>query len=364
MTSISLEDRYKYDLKFHLKYPYNFIKYNTKLNPDSVKNLVEKITIWYELRYPDYVLEDMLNGEYRKAKDYINLDDVMFTSNPIAKDLKEFFRDFFHLPYNNFIIDVDNILGYLNWQEFYNTKSFINSLPLKEKVLLNKAKYPSQISFSINDEKKIFRLTSKGRVRTLNNSSKFSLINKNGNRVKFNDVNINDLLTTLESNDFNISKEDIDSLQSIIAKYRKKWYSKYLLLELVMYKIIDRDGQGYGPYRAFLFAKEFNKNIDIPMQYGINTNFPYTREFINEYLKSGGSKDLMCCIDYFSTPSNQLKEATIEDILINIIKNYTLEETKLHQRFVNALSQQITNFDSKVDVESKRVERKLRRVRK
>ena len=194
MTSISLEDRYKYDLKFNLEYPYNFIKYNTKLNPNSVKNLVEKITIWYELRYPDYVLEDMLNGEYRKAKDYIDLDDVMFTSNPVAKDLKEFFHDFSHLPYNNFIIDVDNILGYLNWQEFYNTKSFINSLPLKEKVLLNKAKYPSQISFSINDEKKIFRLTSKGRVRTLNNSSKFSLINKNGNRVKFNDVNINDLL--------------------------------------------------------------------------------------------------------------------------------------------------------------------------
>ena len=100
------------------------------------------------------------------------------------------------------------------------------------------------------------------------------------------------------------------------------------------------------------------------MQYGINTNFPYTREFIHEYLKSGGSKDLMCCIDYFSTPSNQLKEATIEDILINIIKNYTLEENKLHQRLVNALSQQITNLDSKVDIKQRRIERKLRRVRK
>ena len=36
-------------------------------------------------------------------------------------------------------------------------------------------------------------------------------------------------------------------------------------LNCVMYRIIERGGNRIGPRRGFLFAKEFGRNIDIPM---------------------------------------------------------------------------------------------------
>ena len=54
-----------------------------------------------------------------------------------------------------------------------------------------------------------------------------------------------------------------------------------------------------GPRRAFLFAKEFGRNIDIPMKYGVDYSDPGLRSFILEYIKSGGRKDLKCYVGYF-----------------------------------------------------------------
>lgn len=49
-----------------------------------------------------------------------------------------------------------------------------------------------------------------------------------------------------------------------------------------------------------MFAKEFNLNIDIPMMYGVDESDPYLGNFILEYLKAGGSTNLVCLINYFS----------------------------------------------------------------
>lgn len=113
------------------------------------------------------------------------------------------------------------------------------------------------------------------------------------------------------------------------------------LLDCIMYRIIERGGYRIGPRRAFLFAKEFDRNIDIPMIYGIDLTDPGLRLFINEYLKIGGSKDLECFIDYFSGKKN-LDTRTIQDLLLTKghTQNsfYTPEENELHQRLVNALA--------------------------
>ena len=118
------------------------------------------------------------------------------------------------------------------------------------------------------------------------------------------------------------------------------------MLNCVMYRIIDRGGNRIGPRRAFLFAKEFRRNIDIPMMYGIDRSDPGLRLFINEYIKAGGSKNLMCYEDYFfkSSKEDQLNTITIQELLLKYIHNaptsYTSEEDKLHQQPVNASERQ------------------------
>jgi hypothetical protein len=68
---------------------------------------------------------------------------------------------------------------------------------------------------------------------------------------------------------------------------------------------------------------------------------------MNDYLKAGGSKDLVCYDNYFMRASENEKLSTITiQELIKIIWNdcttkYTLEEDQLHQRLVNALANQI-----------------------
>ena len=79
-----------------------------------------------------------------------------------------------------------------------------------------------------------------------------------------------------------------------------------------MYRIIERGGNRIGPRRAFLFAKEFNRNIDIPMMYGVDTSDPGLKQFVDEYIKAGGSKDLVCYGNYFSRSSKNEKLETIK----------------------------------------------------
>jgi len=93
-----------------------------------------------------------------------------------------------------------------------------------------------------------------------------------------------------------------------------------------MYRIIERGGNRIGPRRAFMFAKEFNLDINIPMKYGVDHSDPGLYHFISEYIKSGGAKDLVCISNYFSREKkNKLIDTiTINDIYHNALKFYAM----------------------------------------
>ncbi len=145
-----------------------------------------------------------------------------------------------------------------------------------------------------------------------------------------------------------------------------------------MYRIIERGGNRIGPRRAFLFAKEFGRNIDIPMMYGVDYSDPGLRSFIIEYIKAGGSKDLVCYRGYFSRKSKneKLDTISIQDLLLTVSNNavtfYTPEEDELHQGLVNALFNGINQEELKQKEAEKnketakrlRIERKLEKSRK
>ena len=113
------------------------------------------------------------------------------------------------------------------------------------------------------------------------------------------------------------------------------------ILNCAMYRIIERGGNRIGPRRALLFAKEFERDINIPMKYGVDRSDPYLKTFIHKYLDAGGSRNLVCYEDYFystfrlSTPNC----VTIKELLKREKPPYyTPQEHELHQRLVDALS--------------------------
>ena len=343
-----IKEQYSIESKID-KYLNSCPSYDVKL----IKDFIEKMAIWYELRYSDYELNNIINNNEKKTIEELSW------KNDAVRNVIELFDDKNKETIYEF-------LELLSWSDAYNIRSFIDSLTDDEQDLLKKPSYITEINFWQNNSIRTFYLTTKGQVRTLKEASKFYLFNNKGEKIKFNDINIEELVKVLETNDFDVDESDIDKLKEIIADYKDSCRLKEGLLDSVMYRIIERGGALYGPYRAFLFAKEFNRDIDIPMQYGIDYNFPHSRSFINEYLKAGGSKNLVCCANYFD---DNIELVTIKDLLKTIYESAldeikrSPEETELHQRFVDTLNQQITNIDPKFNIKQRRIERKLRRVK-
>ena len=97
----------------------------------------------------------------------------------------------------------------------------------------------------------------------------------------------------------------------------------------------------------------------------------FLKLFINEYIKAGGSKDLMCYVGYFSR-TNQMKKLdtiSIQDLILTQSNDaatfYTPEETELHQRMVNVLSSQVDqNEVKKEQVKILRLQRRLEKSKR
>ena len=103
------------------------------------------------------------------------------------------------------------------------------------------------------------------------------------------------------------------------------------------------------------------------MIYGIDTSDPELRIFINEYLKVGGSTDLICYSDYFSRANKYEKVHTtsISEILQSKYPSYTEEECELQQRLVLILHNQINpEHFRKETVKQLRIQRKLEKTKK
>lgn len=127
-----------------------------------------------------------------------------------------------------------------------------------------------------------------------------------------------------DNNQNNKKMEDIFSLETFIESL--SWEEKYFLLldksertdklkkefhDCVMYRIIDRGGNRIGARRAFVYALEFDLNIDVPMIYGIDRSDPKVQDFIADYIKIGGNKNLKCLVGYGSRKRENQKLDTI-----------------------------------------------------
>ena len=313
--------------------------------PQELRNFIEKVAVWYELRYPDYEINRLMPGS-SQASTEINeeikeINDVMFNSNKYINDL----------------LDEDSEVRVLDWDEFYNAKAFINSLPCDEYWLFKKAKYDDLEHIDRWESNTHLHLTPNGFVSEAECIGSYTKYKINDKDLK--GMHIKEVVKLFKEKGISLPKNN--GIEKAIQDYEKWNYQREEMLNCVMYRIIERGGNRIGPRRAFLFAKEFGRNIDIPMMYGIDYSDPGLRDFMNEYLKAGGSKDLVCYVNYFSRTSDKAIPKTIT--LAEIFKfkhNYTEEENSLHQKIVNTLYNQIDPEElQKEKVKQKRIQRKI-----
>lgn len=278
----------------------NQIHYEKSIS--DIKKAINKFVAWYEIRYPN----DMLNR-------YCFLD----TSNLSHEKTNSAKED---------IPTLENILS---------AKTFIRSLSSKEKELLS-VKYPKFICFQNKEdilESSTFHLSRKGTVL------EGKLFVTQNCFLNFTGKHITQVLQELKEDTrlkFLFS-EEISYIEKIITSYQLKKQLKEKFLQTVMFQILNQDRlYNTSAKRAYLFAKEFHLNMDIPMSYGLDLCDNYLRYFINDYLKNGGNPYLAF--------ENSGENSTIKDALTylpneiydNIV--YTKEEQELQQRLINSLN--------------------------
>lgn len=344
---VSLDDKID---EFINWYSENMVKgYYTNIGeyhqPIEMRNFIEKMAVWYELRYPDYKINRLLSGS---SQENVEINDAMLHSN----------------EYINNLLDEESDIRFLDWDEFYITKAFINSLTSNERCRLQKPKYRNLVYLDPNCMSAHLHLTSNGFVKKAEGLGVYTQF-----KIKDKDLqgmHIKNVVKILQENGIVLPSNN--ELETTVNNAENWIYQKEEMLNCVMYRIIERGGNRIGPRRAFLFAKEFGRNIDIPMMYGVDYSDPRLRIFMNEYIKAGGSKDLLCYIDYFSRASKNEKvdrisiQKLIQSTQYDCVTKYTPEETQLHQRIVNVLASQVDKEElKKEEIKQLRLQRKLKK---
>ncbi|MBP3841888.1 MAG: hypothetical protein IK997_07225 [Bacilli bacterium] len=315
--------------------------------PREMRDLIEKIAVWYELRYPSYEINRLMPGS---GQEQINVNDVMFRNN----------------PYVNELLDENSDAKELDWNDFYNTNVFMKSLPWEERCYFTKPRYRNIVYLNLNSRVAHLHLTRNGFVEMAEDVTGYtkSVVKDE----ELTGLNVRDVVKLFQEKGIELPENN--ELEKTINEANKWIQQKEGILDCAMYRIIERGGNRIGPRRAFLFAKEFGRNIDIPMMYAVDHSDPGLRLFMNEYIKAGGSKDLECYVGYFWRASKKEKLDTISVKNLILTQNndaatfYTPEEDELHQRLVNAIASQVDQKVVKQDeIKRLRLERKLEKSR-
>ena len=274
--------------------------------PNEMRNFIEKIAVWYELRYPN---------------DKVNL---IIESNEKLKSIENIIKQ------NNKQTNQET--------EIYSIKSFYDALSNEEKFYLSQPNYRSIVYWKGVLCSAHLHLSKNGTVEM---SECMDTVIPGISNEDLEGKNIKEVVKIIKEKGIIIPKDS--ELTKAIQDYNKLNYQKEDILNCAMYRIIERGGNRIGPKRAFLFAKEFGRDISIPMMYAIDYSDPDLRLFINEYIKAGGSKDLECLVGYFLKVSKDepLEKVSIQELILTLPNNttsfYTEEENELHQRLIHSL---------------------------
>jgi len=258
----------------------------------EMKNLIDKIAVWYELNYPEYALDNRLE-----------LLDKCSSEVEISYD------------------------------------KFLKLLSCNEKYLMSPPRYP-EIVYLDSRFSPHLHLTQTGIVESSEGIGPYT--NYTIKDKELEGMHLEKAISLMKEK--KISLPNDNELETTLNYVKTKEYQIAGMLDAAMYRIIERGGKRTGPRRAFLFAREFGRNIDIPMKYSIDYSDPGLRRFVNSYIKSGGRTNLVCYVDYYFREKKyqKLETVTVQELIMtlhdNAFEKYTDEEKELHQRLVDTLS--------------------------
>ena len=286
-----------------------YIDWRGEDDPTALVDFIEKMAVWYEMRYPESELNKILPF-YSETDENVSRD--IFSDN----------------AYLHKILGKNDRLNRLNWSDFYNYDVFYSTLSEYEKSFLEEVECPPIAYFdTLKTRSHIF-------MDKLGNITKAVRVDEYTDGLIPNEeligLNIREVGTF-----FSLKGLELDEYSEINEIIYAVDNTKNGLLKSVMYRLIDRGRDFAGPRRALLFAIEFKTDLELPMIYGMNSFDPYLRQFINTYLDVGG--DIECIDDYFYNefyPENW-RLIPLRDVLKNSTHDkdskYSDEETLLHE---------------------------------
>lgn len=328
------------------------------LCPREMRNTIETIAAWYELRYPEDEVNRLVNVEgfhndinsnliesNKHVEEVIRpvcLDDKSENTGFIRRWNRSFLKRNNKVLYDTMIAEgviqketeIPTTVSKFDWTKFFDLNTLMSLMD--EKWVLSKLDIGGWVYLD----------RERCACQPLLHVSKEGIVEKaeyvaSATNSKVSDDELIGLTPGQVADLFDIRKVDLPSSNEFddLIERIKKWNQQQEgMLDCVMYRLIERGGNRVGPRRAFLFAKEFGRDINVPMQYAADTTDPYLRNFINEYLKAGGTQDLVCYRNYFMRASANAK---LESLTIRELLKYNKKRTKEELEIIKRIAETI-----------------------
>ena len=356
-TSRDVDSRYneilysKYDLTKKID---DFIKWKRWINVKEdysdreICDFIEKMAIWYEFRYTN----NYLFNTFSYDKDPSGLNEI---KNSIG------YQNLLSILNEKEINNLESIIDLIDYKDVFDIKTFLNTLSSSEINLLERPEFSNTFSsFRLRDFGILYlNLTRRGKIADIEKSKYIYSDNKTNLSEKLEEYigkSIKEIIPILEKYNLN---DEIEDIRNRCLKYDTEVMFKERLLDSVLYRIIERGGYFYGILRGYLFAKEFKRNLEIPVTYIDNTayyNRSIFRKIINDYLKNGGNLDLICCLNYFGE-SRKVYEVSLKHLYNQDIIMYTPEEKELQRRIISMLNNKVIEHSNELELEKEKLKR-------
>ena len=212
------------------------------LDTKDIKKLIDKIVIWYNIKYPDnYILsitENGNNGNYYLVSEAMNIERLIYT---LTEEEKELMNCFYKSKEQNIKTTYDNNINNVSNSESYFYLYDYNTYPYKPEY------------------KKIIYYDIKTGIINKNKSNRY-IFNSNGN-VYRSVCTIKELLEAFRKS--NEKKIGYTNLVNIVDNYKTSKDARNFLIELIIAKLNNNPNSDSvcNSFRVFNFKKEINEYI-------------------------------------------------------------------------------------------------------
>lgn len=304
----------KYDIELKKIEFYNWCLENKfKYDKNFLFNFIEKMAIWYEMRYSNQVLWNIFykNNISNEIKEYIKSKGIKEFESLLNENEKKLLEEF---------------IEFIKWSDLFDFNTFYKTLDMEEKAIIDDPFFAFIYKFE-NDVKVYFDLT--GNILEIEGKDNYIMsILKRCKDAK-------DIVNILMEFDL---IEDSLNVYDLCKDYDNRVKFKEKLLDMVLYRIIERGNLSSGLERGYLFANEFKRDLSIPFKYISREPYHY-KSIIEEYVKSGANLDFNCCMYYFSKNIEKI-ERKFKDIYLETIDTKT-NIKKIREEIVNILNNRV-----------------------